>query len=198
MNCPEIPVNPRTSETHLLQIAEIESPAGGFIGMTFCPGKRDPGAMTGPWDRDLLTDLKVVSAWRTRVLITLMEDHELVQLGVPAIGETTRSLGMTWYHLPIRDVSVPDSYFEIAWKRAGAELRQRLIAGARIVIHCKGGLGRTGLIAARLLIELGESPGRALRHVRKERPGAVETREQEDYVLRKVPALLAMRSSSGK
>ena len=188
----------RTSETHPLKIAAIESPAGGFIGMTFCPGKRNPGAMTGPWDRDLLTDLKVVSAWRARVLITLMEDHELVQLGVPAIGETTRSLGMTWYHLPIRDVSVPDSYFEIAWKRAGAELRQRLIAGARIVIHCKGGLGRTGLIAARLLIELGESPGRALRHVRKERPGAVETREQEDYVLRKVPALLAMRSSSGK
>jgi len=191
-------VKTRTSETHPLQIAAIESPAGGFIGMTFCPGKQDPGAMAGPWKRDLLTDLKVVSAWRARVVITLMEDHELVQLGVPAIGETTRSLGMTWYHLPIRDVSAPDSSFETVWKKAGAELRQRLIAGERILIHCKGGLGRTGLIAARLLIELGESPGRALRRVRKERPGAVETREQEDYVLKKVPALLAMRSSSGK
>jgi len=127
--------------------------------------------MTGPWERDLLTDLKVVSAWRTRAVITLMEDHELVQLGVPAIGETTRSLGMTWYHLPIREVSVPDSVFETAWKKAGAGLRQRLIAGERILIHCRGGLGRTGLIAARLLIELGESPGRALRCVRKERPG---------------------------
>jgi len=191
-------VKPRTSETHPLQIAAIESPAGGFIGMTFCPGKQDPGAMTGPWERDLLTDLKVVSAWHTRAVITLMEDHELVQLGVPAIGETTRSLGMTWYHLPIRDVSVPDSSFKNSWKKAGAELRQRLIAGERIVIHCKGGLGRTGLIAAQLLIELGESPERALMRVRKEWPGAVETQEQEDYVLEKVPTLLAMRSSSGK
>jgi ADP-ribosyl-[dinitrogen reductase] hydrolase len=52
-----------------------------------------------------------------------------------------------------------------------------------LVIHCKGGLGRTGVVAARLLIELGETPNAALARVRAARPGAVETPEQEDYVL---------------
>lgn len=31
-----------------------------------------------------------------------------------------------------------------------------------VVVHCRGGLGRTGIIAARLLIELGEQPNKAL------------------------------------
>ena len=55
--------------------------------------------------------------------------------------------------------------------------------GQGIVVHCRGGLGRTGLIAAQLLIELGEMPSKALERVRAARPGAVETRQQEKYVL---------------
>ena len=51
----------RTSETHPLQIAAVEPSVGGSIGMTICPGKRDPIAMSGPWERDLLTDLKAIS-----------------------------------------------------------------------------------------------------------------------------------------
>ena len=45
------------------------------------------------------------------------------------------------------------------------------------------GLGRTGTIAARLAIELGETPETALRRVRAARKGAVETHEREAYVL---------------
>jgi ADP-ribosyl-[dinitrogen reductase] hydrolase len=43
------------------------------------------------------------------------------------------------------------------------------------------------LIAARLLIELGEAPRKALERVRAARPGAVETREQEQHVLGQIP-----------
>ena len=57
------------------------------------------------------------------------------------------------------------------------------MGGESVVVHCRGGLGRTGLVAARLLVELGESPVSALVRVRAARPGAVETVEQEKYVL---------------
>ena len=57
------------------------------------------------------------------------------------------------------------------------------MGGESVVVHCRGGLGRTGLIAVRLLVELGESPVSALVRVRAARPGAVETVEQEKYVL---------------
>lgn len=174
----------RTSRTDPLRIASVATPGGGYIGMTFCPGKRDPAGMMEPWDRDLAVDLGVIAAWGAEALVTLMEAHELDLLRVPDIGARAEALGMAWYHLPIRDVSIPDASFERAYQTVGGELRRRLEEGGRIVIHCRGGLGRTGMVAARLLIELGEEPTRALERVRMARPGAVESSEQERYVLR--------------
>jgi len=52
-----------------------------------------------------------------------------------------------------------------------------------VLIHCTGGLGRSGMIAARLLVELGEEPRLAMQRVRAARPGAIETAAQEAYVL---------------
>jgi ADP-ribosyl-[dinitrogen reductase] hydrolase len=46
-----------------------------------------------------------------------------------------------------------------------------------------GGLGRSGMIAARLLVELGEEPRAAIQRVRAVRRGAIETAAQEAYVL---------------
>jgi ADP-ribosyl-[dinitrogen reductase] hydrolase len=176
-------VNARTSQTHPLQIAVAHTRTGGRIGMTFCPGKCDSKAMTGAWQRDLDLDLRVVADWGASALVTLMESFELELLKVPEIGRATEAMGIDWFHLPIRDVSIPDAEFEAIWVSQGQALRARLEDGQAVVVHCRGGLGRTGLIAARLLIELGEDPRGALETVRAARPGAVETREQEVYVL---------------
>ena len=177
-------MKPRTSDTHPLQIAFVETPGKGKIGMTFCPGKQDPYAMTGVWERDLQSDLAAIANWGATALVTLMEQHELERLKVSGLGEMAVAQGLDWYHLPIRDVSVPSATFELEWNAAGRKLRTRLLGGESVVVHCRGGLGRTGLVTARLLVELGQSPVSALQQVRASRPGAVETREQEAYVLR--------------
>jgi ADP-ribosyl-[dinitrogen reductase] hydrolase len=52
-----------------------------------------------------------------------------------------------------------------------------------VLLHCMGGLGRSGMVAARLLVELGEEPRTAIQRVRAARPGAIETAAQEAYVL---------------
>ena len=54
-------------------------------------------------------------------------------------------------------------------------------AGSNVLVHCKGGLGRAGVIACRLLIELGMKPSEAIVAVRNVRPGAIETAAQLDY-----------------
>jgi ADP-ribosyl-[dinitrogen reductase] hydrolase len=91
---------------------------------------------------------------------------------------------MEWLHLPIRDVDVPDSHFEAGWTSAGDRLGNRLRNGERVLVHCRGGLGRTGMVAARLLVEVaGATPQQALDDVREVRPGAVETPAQEAWVL---------------
>ena len=49
--------------------------------------------------------------------------------------------------------------------------------------HCRGGIGRTGTIAAKLLVEFGYEPAAAITLVRRTRPGTIETKTQEQYVL---------------
>lgn len=90
---------------------------------------------------------------------------------------------MVWFHLPIVDRSTPDEAFEERWEAAGESLRTVLRAGHDVLVQCRVGLGRAGTIGARLLIELGMEPRTAITRVRAERPGAIETAEQENYVL---------------
>ena len=179
---PSTAVTARTSQSHPLQISTIDSPGGGRIGLTFCPGKKDPNAMTGAWDRDLVADLDAIRHWGARTLVTLMESHELEALHVPTLGDVAETTGLDWLHLPIRDVSIPDKRFEHRWPPVSTQLIDKLGRDESIVIHCKGGLGRTGLVAAVLLVHQGMSPDSALLKVREARPGAIETREQEDYL----------------
>ncbi|MBK8631958.1 MAG: ADP-ribosylglycohydrolase family protein [Sphingomonadales bacterium] len=174
----------RTSQSHPLEIAEIDAgPDMGKIGLTFCPGKQQMQAATGAWNRDLGLDVAAIARWNAAAVVTLVEQHELDILGVAALGDVVRDAHMAWYHLPIRDVAVPDASFEESWTAAGSELRAILQSGFNVLVHCKGGLGRAGTVAARLLVELGWEPQAAIAAVRAVRPGAIETAEQQDHVL---------------
>jgi ADP-ribosylglycohydrolase len=104
-------------------------------------------------------------------------------LGVQALPEAILEAGLEWHHLPVKDVSAPAAEFETRWVYAGARVRERLRAGERVLVHCRGGLGRAGSVAARLLVEFGATPAAAITQVRAARPRAIETREQEQWVL---------------
>lgn len=174
----------RSSITHPLEIAQLRVQEGyGLIGLTLCPGKQQAHGMTGAWARDLELDLAVIERWNTSAVVTLTEADELAALKVPQLGAAISARHMAWYHLPIQDCSVPDAAFEAAWVTTGEELRVRLRSGANVLLHCKGGLGRAGLVAARLMIELGHEPGAAVAAVRKARPGAIETEAQLAHAL---------------
>ena len=179
----------RTSMTHPLQIAVVHpGPKLGRIGITFCPGKHQPTSATGGWARDLDLDVGAIADWGAGAVLTLVEDHELTALKVEGLGAAVERHHMDWLHAPIPDVSVPDAGFEAKWVEIGEGLRDRLRAGFDVVIHCKGGLGRAGMMAARLMAELGVEPARAVAEVRKVRPGAIETLAQEHHVLACRPA----------
>ena len=166
----------RTSLTHPLQIAAIRPyPGSGRIGITFCPGKKQPSAATGAWDRDLDVDVAAIAAWGASAVVTLVEGHELRSLKVEGLGDAVRRHNMDWIHAPIPDGSIPGVGFERDWPVLGADLRARLRAGDDVVVHCKGGLGRAGTVAARLMAEMGVPPREAIARVRQARPGAIET-----------------------
>ena len=187
----------RTSLTHPLQIVFVSPGTGlGRIGITFCPGKVQPAAATGAWSRELDLDVQTIADGGAAAVLTLVEDHELAALKVTGLGGEVKRRHMDWLFAPIPDVSTPDAAFETAWRETGEGLRDRLRAGFDIVVHCKGGLGRAGMIAARLMVELGVPPDQAITEVRKVRPGAIETAAQERHVRACRPVPEAQPSTS--
>ena len=174
----------RTSTTDPLIVNALAAgPNGGLIGITFCPGKHASSAFGEPWRRDLAIDLQAIADWQAVAVVTLIEDHEFQLLAVPDLGARIQQRGMAWHHLPIADTDVPNAAWEARWATVGKRLVQHLVDGRRVVVHCRGGLGRAGTVAARLLIDLGMDPTEAMRQVRCARKGAIENDRQEQYVL---------------
>lgn len=177
----------RTSQSHPLLIAEIPiGQRGGGVGVTFAPGKFQEIAMTGSWARDLDTDLAAIKAWGAAHLITLIEPWEFEELRIQRLPERASQQGLQWHGLPITDGAAPDERFLVPWKTLGPELCDELLAGRRLVVHCKGGLGRAGTVAALLLLDTRTAPSASssIEMVRAVRSGAVETRAQEEFIHR--------------
>jgi protein-tyrosine phosphatase len=175
-------MKPRTSLSHPLLIATLLV-GPGAVGVTFCPGKQGDSVFGAPWARDIGLDLDVIQAWGASAVVTLVEGHELISLRVPDLGERILERGVRWHHLPIADLNAPGPGFEAGWPGVAAQLRRSVGDGGRVLIHCRGGLGRAGTVAACLLVELGAKPQDAVRRVRAARPNSIETAAQERYVM---------------
>ena len=91
---------------------------------------------------------------------------------------------MRWHHRPIVEQQAPDESFERLWTEVVEGLKSTLTKGGSVLVHCKGGLGRAGTVAARLLMAANPtlSSSAAIAMVRAVRPGAVETYLQEQYL----------------
>ena len=172
----------RTSQSHPLLIDSVPIPGGGILGMTIAPGKKGASVMGDDWDRDLFTDIAAIKAWGATLVISLIENHEFDSLSIQGLPTELKNSELQWLHLPIKDVSVPNAQFEKQWSESVASIYRCLDQGEKVLVHCRGGLGRTGLIVARLLMAYGASADEAIKQVRAARKGAIETKEQEAYV----------------
>ena len=68
------------------------------------------------------------------------------------------------------------------WRAHGPAIVESLRSGRRLIVHCAAGLGRSGMVAAKILTTFGMSADDAIALVRKCRPGTIETQQQADYV----------------
>jgi ADP-ribosyl-[dinitrogen reductase] hydrolase len=165
----------RTSKSDPIQIDPVRpNGSDGLIGMTFCPGKVDPQALYGAWRRDLDTDLDAIASWGAGTVVTLVEDQELEFLQVTGLGEGVQTRGMKWIHFPMIDTEAPRATFDATWRSVSAEIVSELKRGRNIVLHCRGGLGRTGTIAALLMREFGHPVNEAIELVRSARQDTIE------------------------
>ncbi len=162
-----------------------EASTPGRLGMTFAPGMW-ANSVRGRWERNLAADMTALEKQHgADVLVSLMEDFEYGYYGIPELLEDGSYGGIEILRFAIPDMGAPSDAEIREFASFIREVVSRLQAGKNVVVHCRGGLGRTGLVAACVLVALGnhDADG-AIRAVRKARRGTVQTGEQVEFVRR--------------
>jgi protein-tyrosine phosphatase len=148
-------------------IHEVRLANDARIGISRMPGRSG----------DLAGDVALIAAWPATIVVSMTEADEMAARGAGDLGEALEATRISWRHFPIRDFGAPEG-FETRWPALSPELHAALDAGKRILVHCAGGCGRSGMVAMRLLCERGTAPDDALATVRAARPCAVEKEKQ--------------------
>lgn len=132
----------------------------------------------GDWLADEVADWK--RAGISNVL-SLLEPQEETDLDLCGEADEVRGHGLEFFSLPIPDRNVPASESKLTL--ALEYLDRRLSGGKNVLVHCRQGVGRTGLVAACLLIKKGMSPSAAIERISAARGEEVpETEEQREWI----------------
>jgi len=144
------------------------------------PGKVavGPRPRGGDWLKDDITGWKRANV---NAVLSLLTPDEEKHFDLHDEADEVRGQGMEFNSFPIPDRQVPGSEAKLG------ELLERvsrvLSTGKNVLVHCRQGIGRSGLVAACLLVKKGMSPGAAVDSVSAARGISVpETPEQRDWI----------------
>ena len=137
----------------------------GTLALSAMPGRT----------RQYHADWQVLKAWNPKLVISMTEQSEMDCKGAGSLGLDLADAGVDWLHLPVRDYGVPE---HMDWDGVRKQVFQVLSENERVLVHCFGGCGRSGMMALRLMIASGEDCEAALARLRAVRPCAVETDAQ--------------------
>jgi protein-tyrosine phosphatase len=151
----------------MFQIFEL-SLGRGLLGISPLPGR------SGAYDADLIAVLR----WNPDLVISMTTRQEMAHRGAADLGADLINAGTDWAHLPVVNFGAPPSDVAEMWEKTSMRAHKVIAGKGRVLVHCQGGCGRSGMVALRLMAEAGQAPERALARLRQVRPCAVETDEQ--------------------
>lgn len=149
---------------------------GTKLIFTPCPGTK------GVSVTDSLNALKAAGA---QMVVTMMTQHELIEHQADTIPALCETLGMAWYHLPVEDGCAPEELFAQAFALHKTALLNAVNTGVTMVIHCHGGSGRTGLMAAILMLESGYDAADIKAQIQRIRPKSLTSPVQVNYLMQR-------------
>jgi protein-tyrosine phosphatase len=125
--------------------------------------------------------MKALKGSGVDVVISLLEREEIAELDILDEQQLCRANEISFLSFPITDRSVPSS------KREAADFAQSILrllqSGKSVVIHCRAGIGRSGLMAACVLMMSGVSVDSAFEKIERARGCSVpDTLEQREWV----------------
>lgn len=115
-------------------------------------------------------------------VVSLLENHEIKRFGLEQEGALCDRHGIHFTHFPITDSQLPQDLktFQLLVKGLHTELTQ----GSNVTIHCRAGIGRTGILAACILRRDGCEPEAAIQMLSHARGFPMpETERQYAFIL---------------
>jgi protein-tyrosine phosphatase len=133
---------------------------------------------------DIELDADMISNWGAQLVISMTPHDEMRQKGASNLPDALQKRGIKWMSVPVVDFGSPDADTDVVWSATAPFAHQIVSQGGRVLVHCFGGCGRSGMAVLRLMVELGADGETALERLREQRPCAVETDAQTRWALR--------------
>lgn len=153
------------------QVYRIEDIGAGFLAVMAHPASAGDAAAA----------FSALAAAGVRQVVSLLEPQEAALLGLANEAELAQANAIRFHQMPITDMGSPTSIGEFAAlaRRLDGEIR----AGINSVIHCRAGVGRSGLLAAAVLMQDGRDAQSAFTRVARKRGMPLpETTGQGDWL----------------
>jgi len=145
---------------------------GAKLILTPCPGSKGAG---------IESSITVLKQAGTSMLLTLMFDNDMEKNNITSLPAQCEKNKIAWLQLPIVDDGAPCEIFDRLWFKHIDAIITVLDKQGTITIHCKGGYGRTGLVAGLILLCYGLTAEQAMAKVQAVRSQALKSTVQFDY-----------------
>lgn len=146
---------------------------------------KGPGAIyimpkpSGEW---LDEDIAFYGTLAVGLIVSLLEASEIDELSLRSEELVCANRGMDFRNFPIPDRGLP---VRSALEKFIDELNAYLQKDVKIAIHCRAGIGRTGLVAGCLLQKTGITAQRAIDLLNEARGVSIpDTDEQKEFIYR--------------
>lgn len=155
------------------EIYKVQQIGGGFLAVMAKP-------VAGEWIAEEFCGIANLGVKR---LVCLMEAAEMRDVGLAREPALCTENGIDFLHFSIRDRGLPVSIDKTI--SLVKDLHAQIESGKNTAIHCRAGIGRTGLIAACILVRNGHAPEEAFACVSKARKIDVpDTPEQREWLVK--------------
>jgi len=159
----------------MISISWIPIGKKNLLGVSQFPGKN----LQNIFDlSSFLKDLQIIKKQKVKIVVSLLPDNEKNKLGLDDLIWSKEEV--EYIQFPINDFSVPPKKKFNELKKLISFIEENLMLSKYVLIHCNGGKGRSGMIAALVLKAMKEKD--PIKKVREKVIGAIETEEQEIFV----------------
>ena len=159
----------------MISISWIPIGKKNLLGVSQFPGKN----LQNIFDlSSFLKDLQIIKKQKVKIIVSLLPENEKNKLGLDDLIWSKEEV--EYIQFPINDFSVPPKKKFNELKKLISFIKENLMLSKYVLIHCNGGKGRSGMIAALVLKAMKEKD--PIKKVREKLIGAIETEEQEIFV----------------